>query len=143
MTAGLGSAPLGTFTLGIGLAPPDESQPPLVTSRKVDHVLRKYVVDENGDYLSMSDTASRVMLLIAFAVKPAKFISPVSNSTTAARMRTALVPLTAGRNAVARIKDIRVTNPAPATMLCEVDFIDLAKGGVATQTETATVEVST
>lgn len=142
MTAGLGSQPLGTFLLGVGLAAPDESQPPLVTSRKIDHVLRKYVVDGNGDFLEMGDTASRVMLLIAFAVKPTRSIDPISLSTMAARVRSALRPLTVGQNPAALIKDVQVTSPAPATMLVEVTFVDLEKGGVAAEPETVGVEVS-
>lgn len=142
MTAGLGSQPLGSFALGGILQPPDESQPTIVTSRKIDHVLRKYVFGANGDYLPMGDTASRVILLVAFAVKPTKFVTPNQNATSVARIRTALSPLTSSRPPDARIKDILVTNPRPGCTRIEVVFVDLAVGGVASEPVTAAVEVA-
>lgn len=142
MTAGIGSEPLGTFTLGVGLAGPDESQPTLVTSRKVDHSLRKYVFGADGDYIAMGDTASRVLLFVAFAVKPARTITPTSRSTTEADIRTALLPLTTSRPPAAIIKEVSVTNPAPATTRYAVTFVDAAAGGIAAEPETAVVEVS-
>lgn len=142
MTAGIGSTTLGSFSLGSALAGPDESQPLLVESRKVDHVLRKYVFDSNGEHVPMSATASRIALLVAFQVKKQKFISPIANATTAANIRAALLPLTSSRPPDALIKDVRVTNFAPASTRYEVVFVDLAAGGVAAEPDTLTVEVS-
>ncbi len=142
MTAGIGNQPLGQFTLGIGLAGPDESQPSLVRSRKVDHVTRRYVFGADGEFIEMGDTASRVLLLIAFAVKPSRFITPIGNSTAEANIRAALVPLTKSRPPDALLKEVSVTNPRPGTTKYAVTFVDLATGGVAAEPETAVVEVS-
>lgn len=142
MTAGLGSQPLGQFALGSALAPPDESQPALVRSRKVDHVTKRYVFGADGEYIEMGATASRVLLLIAFSVKPSRFITPVANATAEANIRAALVPLTKSRPPDAVLKEVAVTNPRPGTTKYAVTFVDLATGGVAAEPETAVVEVS-
>jgi hypothetical protein len=138
--SGLGSAPWGEFTLGVPLAQPEEDQPSLVVARRIDAATKRYILTDEGNFARMSATAQRVLLTVSFALQNMKTVDPASRAAAASGLRAALRVLTIGRSPAARLIDVRVTSPAPATTLIEVEFVDLLGDG--SDPETVSLEVS-
>jgi hypothetical protein len=81
----------------------------IVSSRSIDMYGRLVQNgDDAGSFAGMNDTRQRVMILCALAgAEPLKQTSDFE-ATTRARLRTALLPLTASKPPVIKVLEIRV-----------------------------------
>jgi len=104
-----GTGPFGAFGLGLPLSESVVSRGSIVSSRSIDSTGRLVQNgDDAGSFAGMTDTRQRVLILCALAA--AEPIKQTANfeSLTRARLRKALLPLTASKPPVIKIIEIRV-----------------------------------
>ncbi len=125
-----GTGPFGIVVFGATATPPaSQALASLSSSRQIDGVTRRYVLDDVGGFAPMGDTNQRVYLAVtqAAGAEPA-FIDGRAAATVEAAIRTALAPLTVGPEPVIQIVAITVARTAPGTLSRSVIFIDLTNG---------------
>jgi len=104
-----GTGPFGSFGAGLPLSASTDDRGTIVSSRSIDMYGRLVQNgDDAGSFAGMNDTRQRVMILCALAgAEPLKQTSDFE-ATTRARLRTALLPLTASKPPVIKVLEIRV-----------------------------------
>lgn len=119
MTAskGFGAKPWGFGGYGSLLAPPAPAVfSSLSSSRSFDGLTGRYVANDAGGFEPMDDTAQRVILTVAFAVKQGPFITPRDLSQQEADIRAALaVSLTAGAAPAIRLISVEAAQTGPTS----------------------------
>jgi hypothetical protein len=117
MTAskGFGAKPYGFGGYGSPLAPPVPAAfSSLSSSRKYDGLTGRYVANDEGGFEAMDDTAQRVILTVAFAVKTGPFITPRDLAQQEATIRAALaVSLTSGPTPAIRLISVTAAQTGP------------------------------
>lgn len=116
----------GVYTSFDMLPAPERSE--LSSSRKIDFPTGDYVLDDLGGFKAMDDTDQRVVLLVAFAVKPEKFITPQTINSRKDAIRKALDVLTSSRNPVIKNVDVTVKEISPGRLSTEVSFHNVKTG---------------
>ena len=99
MTAslGYGKKPWGFGGYGSPLTPATPATPSsLSSSRKFDGKTGRYIVNDEGGFEAMDDTAQRVILLVAFAAKSGPFLTDRDLAAQVAEVRSALSVMTIG-----------------------------------------------
>lgn len=87
---GYGTGVFGAI-LGVPAAPyPPQVVSPLSSSRKIDGVTKRYVMNDEGGFEPMDDTDQRVLLTLSFADTDSKFITPQGLRSQEQKMRDAL-----------------------------------------------------
>jgi hypothetical protein len=99
-----GGGPFGAPSFVVAASPLNA----LSSSRGVNGVTRRYVVNDEGGFAAMDDTAQRVMLALAFGVTQPKTITPETRAALETQIRAALRPLTAGREPAIKILSLTV-----------------------------------
>ncbi len=125
-----GSGPFGIVVFGGAATPPaSQALASLSSSRRIDGVTRRYVLDDEGGFAAMGDTAQRVYCAVTQAAgeEPA-FIDQRAGATIEASVRAALEPLTRGPEPMIRIVSIAVARTAPGALSRSVTFVDLTNG---------------
>jgi hypothetical protein len=126
---GLGSGPFGGTPLGgpSGNAGSD-TLAALHSSRKID-AHGRYVLDDDGGFEGMDDTAQRVLLAVSFAsVDLPKIVTPQASALGEAKIRAALKPLTSGSEPAIKLEVARIERSAPGTVRVVVIFKNLLTG---------------
>lgn len=122
----MGFGPFGTTGFGIPIADLEDAvRTSLSSSRKIDAETMTYVENDDGGFDPMSDTAQRVLLLIAFEVKEPPILDARYPAIMEARIRKALSPLTSGREPAIKILSISVGTDGRQTGRKRIVFKDL------------------
>jgi len=100
----------------------------LPSSRKIDFATKRYVTTTDGGFESMPDVAQRVCLLVAFAVKEPKSITPQNLAATEQSIRAALASMTSGKEPEIEIIAVHAERLRAGTTEQLVEFKDLTKG---------------
>lgn len=114
MPGGYGLGPFG-FQFGYpSSALAGENPSGLSSSRKIDGVTKRYVLNAQGGFAPMDDTDQRVLLVFSFAVVDTPFITPQSMREQEQRIRTALTTsgLVAPRSPAIKIIKLTVDSPS-------------------------------
>lgn len=104
-----GAGPFGSFGYGLPLSASTSNRGTIVSSRSIDTIGRLVQNgDDAGSFAGMTDTRQRVLVLCALAgAEPLKQTADFEASARA-RLRKALLPLTAGKSPVIKLLEIRV-----------------------------------
>ncbi len=97
----------------------------LRSSRKIDFVRKRYVLDDDDAFEAMDDVAQRVVLLIAFNTKRPRFITPQTMSEYRDSITKALAVLTGGPEPVAGNLKVSVTTGSPGTLNTALTYTNL------------------
>ncbi len=119
-----GTGPFGIVVFGTGeTPPPSQALSTLSSSRKIDGVTRRYVLNAEGGFEAMGDVAQRVYCLVtqAAGAEP-PFIDERASATVEANIRTSLAPLTALPSPQIAIVSIAVQRTSLGTLSREVVF---------------------
>jgi hypothetical protein len=130
MAKGFGLKPFGYGPFGLPLAPPTPSAPSaLSSSRKIDGIAGRYVVNDVGGFQAMDDTAQRVLLAVSFALKPrAPFITTRDLAAQETAIRAALAFLTSGQEPAIRLIAVAAAKTGPNATSLKVRFKNLLTG---------------
>ncbi len=124
MSAGTG--PYGHTPAGYAASTPtEETRSSLSSSRLINGVTKRYVVNDEGGFEAMDDIAQTVLLRISFAVREAKFITPQGMADDRTAIRNALADMTKGAEPLIKIKTIEVTDSGKATTYKRVVYQNL------------------
>ncbi len=115
----------GPFGSPSGASLPAQVPTALASSRRIDFTTGLYVLDENGGFESMDDTAQRVCLLVAFAEKPSDVITPQTMNAQADAIRAALAPLTNVRAPAIKLISVVVERSASGTVAKTITYRNL------------------
>ncbi len=130
---GFGSTPFGGAPFGAPAL--DVSAPPvnrLTSSRGIDGMSRKYVINDEGGFVAMDDVAQRVMLLLAFGVTQPATITPESKAALATQIRAALAVLTVGREPTIKILTLDVVDDGRDGLNPRLSYRNLLTGTLQT-----------
>ena len=131
MTAslGFGQKPWGYGGYGSPLAPPVPAvESALSSSRKVDFVTGRYVANDEGGFEAMDDTAQRVVLLVAFAVKRSTFLTAQSLAGQEAAIRNALLVVTRGPAPEIRVLSVSAVATDVQTSAVSIRYVNNLTG---------------
>ena len=128
MTAsrGFGQKPYGFGGYGSPLTPSTPAAfSSLSSSRKFNGLTGRYVANDEGGFEAMDDTAQRVILTVAFAVKSGPFITPRDLATQEAGIRAALaVSLTSGPSPAIRLISVSAAQTGPTSSAVTVRYFN-------------------
>ena len=127
---GYGTGPFGS-ALGIYPPPPGPETPSdLSSSRKIDGVKKRYVLDAIGGFLPMDDTDQRVLLTLAFAETEMPFITPQAMRQQELKIRAALAAngLVDVRAPVIELELVSVERTGPGETTATVKYRNLISG---------------
>lgn len=113
----------GTGPYGPGTPPASPYSPSLVSSRKIDFKLGRYVITAEGNFDGMPDVHQRAVLLLAFGVREPDLMGPSFEAALHASIREALRPLTDSKPPAAVIRRIEVSTSA-GTSYRLIEFTD-------------------
>lgn len=100
---------------------PSPSLCKLVSSRRIDFVARRYVVDSDGNFEGMDDTAQRVMLAVSFAAPtPPRFVTDRDFEARKKQIRAALADLE--KEGAITVRDITIAAGAAGVATEQVEF---------------------
>jgi hypothetical protein len=94
----------GAYTQFSTLPAPARSD--LSSSRKIDFARKDYVLNDEGGFEPMNDITQRVVLLVSFAIKPRKFVTPRDLNGQKDDVRKALSILTSGSEPSIKLIDV-------------------------------------
>jgi len=124
--SGFGTGPYGLGPFGKAVLPPEEPKPKILhSSREINGVTRRYVLDSDGNFEGMDDIAQRVLLLVSYADTEFKFITDRDNETSRQRIEAALSVLTSGKTPAIRIEAIEFTNPSYGLLQKRITYTNL------------------
>ena len=107
-------------------APP---RPEVHSSRKVSFAHKIYETNPvTGGFDGMPSMAQTVVMLVSYAVEPAKFITPNQNQKTKDDIVTALKPLTDAEPPMIVIRSVEIGQEGPGVGYRRIVFTDLLKG---------------
>jgi len=95
----------------------------LSSSRAID-TYGHYVIADDGGFEPMDDTAQRVILLINFNVKPPDIITPTTLAAQEQAIRSALKPLTSGKQPAIKNVKIVVSDGGGGKLFESVTYYD-------------------
>jgi hypothetical protein len=98
------------------------------SSRSFQFSTGTYELNEDGGFAPMSSTAQRVVLLVAFASKLEKFITPQALNSAKDRVRKALRVLTDGETPAIKLLSIENVRTAPGVTRLQITFKDNTTG---------------
>ena len=128
MTAsrGFGVKPWGYGGYGAPLTPSTPAAfSSLSSSRSFDGIKGRYVANDEGGFEAMDDTAQRVVLNVAFAVRRGPFITPRDLAQQEADIRAALaVSLTAGPTPAIRLIEVTAAQTGPTASAVTVRYFN-------------------
>jgi len=97
VSLGYGKKPWGYGSFGSPLTlPTPASTSSLSSSRKFDGKTGRYVVNDEGGFEAVDNTAQRVILLVAFSAKSGPFLTDRDLAAQVAEVRSALSVMTIG-----------------------------------------------
>jgi hypothetical protein len=124
VSGGFGLGPYGYFPAGSALeAPAEEARSSLSSSRKVNGVTKRYVINDDGGFEAMNDIAQTVLLRICYADTESPYITPRAANETKAKVRAALKDMETSK--LIRIEAIEVEEYNSTTTLKRIRFFDL------------------
>lgn len=131
--SGFSVGPFGFLGLGNTLAAPaEETRSSLSSSRRVDFVTKRYVVNDEGGFEAMDDVAQTVGLLVAFAWVPPTHVTPQARNEAKTKIRAALRSLSSGAAPLIQIRSVDVSTPGGGIMNISVTYKNLRTNTIQT-----------
>ncbi len=120
-----GTGPFGLGPMGQPyLTPTQTTRASLSSSRSID-TYGRYVIADDGGIDPMDDTAQRVILAVAFKVKPPDIITPGTLIAQEQAIRDALKPLTSGKEPAINKVKIVVGDGGGGKLFESITYYDL------------------
>lgn len=129
VSLGYGRKPWGYGGYGSPLTTPTPAtESSLSSSRRFDGLTGRYVANDEGGFEAMDDTAQRVILLVAFAVKTGSFLTDRDLAAQVAEVRKALTVMTNGPEPAIRLLGVTAEQSGPTASRLTVRYFNNLTG---------------